>query len=208
MADLKIEQRGKSDQGFPWPPPQASTDMNINSYFEERKNPETIEQKLSKALSNSGYVRKKYHEIPGGFAMVTQLERIRSDGSPHRKRWLTEGSPSIFSLEEYIKALFTANRGYFRIIVFTVTPYEFRQHETTTKREEAVGWLNRGFSTLPDSIREREYPEGQLPDILALIYEFEKHGSGKEVNFHPPPGRLASDDHLKQAKILDALEGK
>lgn len=194
---------------FPWPPPQASASMIlpptllVNTIL-ETTHIRAVDSILSNTLEECGYMEKSYYAVPDGFALVTRLEQIYPDGTPKEEpeRWNIEVSPlRSFSLKEYLRALFTANPGYFRVVVFIITPHPFTQTEAIVSRDEAMDWLRAGANRLPDSITRRKYSKEYT--ITALIYEFEK------PEFQEPalkiPGLLTGKDHLEKSGFLDAL---
>lgn len=195
---------------FPWPPPQASSKYELSDEF--FRAPEKgdvffrdVDKRLKDALEDAGYTQQSYYAVPGGFALVVRLEQINSDGTPKSgdDRWAVEVAPlRHFSLDSYLKALFTNLSGYFRIIVFVVTPYPFDQSEATITDEEAAQWIYRGINRLPTNVGDEEYTEQHT--CTALIYEFEKQ-YGKEIADVLIPGRLASRSHLEKSAIMNGL---
>jgi hypothetical protein len=131
---------------------------------------------LQRALNTGGYLTFSYYTVPEGFALATQLEQINEDRTPKqpaRNRWSTELVPlNEFSLGGYFKALFRANPGFFRVIVFVVTSQPFSESDATVSREEAIAWLDRGNKWLPERIKLRPFTPAH--NVTALIYEFEK----------------------------------
>jgi hypothetical protein len=164
-----------------------------------------VERRINVALEACGYFQKTYYAVPGGFAIVTQLEQIFPDGTPKDipDRWAPEVPPlRRFSLSEYLRALFKANVGQYRIIVFIITPYPFIQADVTVNPDEARDWLHGGLNILPRSIGNREYSENYI--CTALIYEFEQAEPGKEAVIRIP-SRLTGKDHLEKARLWIAL---
>jgi len=191
---------------FPWPPPQASTMTSIEPNL--LKNPVClgdVDTCISNALEAVGYVEKSYYYVRDGFALVTRLEQINDDGIPKAlpDRWSVNVPPlKKFDLTSYLKALFTSNKGYFRIIVFIITPYPFKQAEKGVDLDGALEWLGIGANKLPPAISERKFIKEYT--VSALIYEFEKPKSGEAI--HLLPGRLTWQVHLLNSGILKALE--
>jgi hypothetical protein len=191
---------------FPWPPPRASAMKKLEPNL--LKNPiclGDVDTCLSKALEAAGYVEKSYFFIKGGFALVTKLEQINGDGKPKGlpDRWSVNVAPlKEFSLSAYLKALFTSNPGYFRIIVFIITHYPFTQNEKGVVFDDAIDWLYKGVNELPPAISERKFSTEHT--VSALIYEFEKPKSGEAVPL--VPGRLTCNVHLLNSGILNSLE--
>jgi hypothetical protein len=196
---------------FPWPPPQASATVIIPSDFVRKPTSATIlisdvVQKFKVAFDLCGYVEKSYYAVPDGFAIVTRLEQINHDGTPKKgkSRWAMEIQPvRNFSLEEYLRALFLARAGYYRIIVFIFTPHPFSQSDAIIKPDEAKVWLSGGLNVLPHSISEKEYLQEYV--CTALIYEFEQHNAEKRPEIKIP-GRLTGETHLMKANLWQALE--
>jgi TRAP transporter TAXI family solute receptor len=190
---------------FPWPPPQTSASNEIpHKFFNRTLNKQLylsdIEQTLIKALDSAGYYERSYYAVPDGFALVTRLERINYDGTSKEghQRWKTNIGPlRKFNLTEFLKRLFTAEKGFFRIVVFIVTPHPFAQSNAKIRRKDAIEWLSSGLNILPDPIGDVKYSDNY--NCHALIYEFEKvrHRQAKII----VPGNLDGRTHLVKAKL-------
>lgn len=198
---------------FPWPPPKASAFTVIPSEFFKKPLANIVylsdlDRKLSTTLDSAGYFEKSYYYVPDGFAIVTLLEQISPDGTSKGipDRWAAHIKPlNKFSFAPYLKALFTANPGYYRIIVFIITPIPFSQKEAMVRSDEARGWLSSGLNKLPNSIGKQKYSEDYT--CTALIYEFEQSGSGKEAALDVPTHLgLSGRDHLIKARLWSELE--
>lgn len=164
-----------------------------------------VDTRISNALTAAGYVEKSYFFVPGGFALVTRLEQINDDGIPKAlpDRWSVNVPPlKKFDLTSYLKALFTSNKGYFRIIVFIITPYPIMQADKGIALDGALEWLGKGANKLQPAISERKFTKDDT--VSAFIYEFEKPKSAEAV--HLLPGRLTCHLHLLNSGILRALE--
>ena len=201
-------------------PPASATIVLPSPFFEievkaDDKNIylKDIDQVLNNSLVAAGYFEKSYFAVPDGFAIVTRLEQINFDGTPKQgsKRWATEVLPlryfSSFEeyIEEYLVALFTANPGYYRIIVFIVTPHPFSQTAPEINRDEAEAWLTEGVNKLPKSIGQQVYSSDYT--TTALIYEFEQPSGFEQDKINTVvPGRLDGKSHLLKAGLWNALE--
>jgi hypothetical protein len=193
---------------FPWPPPRASATAVIPAGFirvsgiAEPTLGHAVEL-INAALDGGGYVERSYFAAPGGFAMATRLERIEADGTPKQEeRWSVAVQPlQSFSLGAYLRALFTAPAGYYRIIVFVVTSQPFAQSAERVSRDDALAWLHEGLNRLPDSIAAARYTERHA--VTALIYQFEQPGrqEAQLVLQGSPSGR----EHLERAMLWGAL---
>ncbi len=195
---------------FPWPPPKASasvkiTDEVLSSSIEKVVYLGDIDKIINKALKASEYWEMSYYAVPDGFALVTRLEQINSDGTPKEEqdRWSMQVPPMRkFTLMNYLKALFTANPGHFRILVFIVTPKPFSKSDETVDRKEAMDWLERGLNKLPQPIASKLYTN--QCEITVLIYEFEQPESGETIL--KQPSHLSGRKHIEQSGLISALE--
>jgi len=195
---------------FPWPPPQASATYIIPNTLIISKSGVTrlrdVDERITVALSDHGYSERSYFAVPAGYAQVTRIEQIEIDGTSMKgdNRWVQDASPlSVFSLQAYLKALFLAPRGYFRVIVFIITPIPFSQSDTKITREEAMKWLSSGLNRLPDSIGEMEF-SSQTFTCSALVYEFERPTESHDPTIRIP-GRLQGLVHLERAGLMEGL---
>ena len=198
---------------FLWPPPTWSASAEIPAEFFGSQSGELlrlrhVERRLHAALEACEYFEKSYYSVPGGFAMVTRLEQINRDGTSKEPpdRWAVEVQPlRKFSLKAYLVALFTANPGRYRIIVFIVTPHPFSQTDVKVSRDEAMAWLGSGLNRLPDEIGRLEYTEKH--ECTALIYEFEQANPDEPAELKDPSD-LQGRTHLERAKLWEALRDR
>jgi hypothetical protein len=193
---------------FPWPPPPASASINIS----QRVIPQTagggarmrdVDRRLRAALDRCGYVEKKYFTVPEGFAVVTRLERISADGTPLSPgRWSLETGPMhSFDLGEYLRRLFTANPGHFRIIVFITTSKPFTESGAPIDAATAQRWFHEGLNRLPAELGARLVSEQD--ETTALIYEFERL-EGKDPAF-VSQSVIGAVAHLQRSGLDGAL---
>ena len=193
---------------FPWPPPPASAETMIPRNWlstMEATQLTDVANRLEHALKEAKYRRWSYSSVPNGFALVSQMEQIKSDGtpSPEPARWSTD-LPWItnMTLFEFIKALARAPSGYYRVIVFIVTNQPWSRPGEKPTGREAERWLAKGFNWLPQSIGKLTYE----PDYrtTALVYEFQKVSRDTDATFLEP-SLISADDHLKKAGLSDPL---
>ena len=157
---------------------------------------------LKTGLLQAGYTERSYYSVPNGFALVTRLERIERNGTPSSNRWAIGPSKlERFSLEAYLRALFTANPGHYRVIVFVVTDAPVTQSDQTLTRDEALKWLRSGAQSLPDEIAA--LPWNTQVTCTALIYEF-IHEQQKDPRIQLP-SEFDGMTHLTSAKLWTAL---
>src|SRR5262249_42360692 len=123
------------------------------------------------------------------------------DGTPKPEpsRWEVEvRGLEAFSLAEYLRVLFLANPGFYRIIVFVVTPHPFTQSPEIVTRDRAIAWLPFGVNVLPMELAMRPYSSAYT--CTALIYEFEKIDVQAKTTVRVP-GRLSAHIHIEKSGI-------
>lgn len=143
--------------------------------------------------------------MPGGYAIVTRVERIReSDGSPYPlpHRW-TRGKVSPASVREYLGSLFFEKPGQFRMFVFVIT--KLNSIESSAERlpeEEAWSLYRRGGGVLPENLGRTTF---RGVHCHVLIYRFQKKfGQGATIEYADPLG-LTSEIHLRGSGLLRTL---
>jgi hypothetical protein len=197
---------------FPWPPPDpsATTTLSLGSLGKRAGEGITlgdVNDRLKEALDGGGYDDRGYYSIPAGFALVTRMEQIQADGAPLASpaRWVTEIGPmsGSFSLGDYLKALFGAPKGYYRLFVFFVTSNPVFSSGTTVPKGSAITWQSKVASSLPPSIAKQEYTRDFT--CTAFIYQFEQTGRGEEANQNIP-STITGKQHLQKADLWDILE--
>jgi hypothetical protein len=190
---------------FPWPPPRFSSRTEVDrGFFEGDPDLGAVAETLEAALERAGHVEWSYYSVPAGFALATRLENLEADGSPKSDRWTsTVGLGREFTIAGYLRALFTAPRGYFRIIVLTVTSEPFTPGAEGPSRAEAMGWVVEGGTGLPRSIAR--IPFGPDHQCIALIYEFEK-GTDDAEPVTLLPGRHPGRVHLEKSRVWEGLD--
>lgn len=210
-TDWDAGDRGVDEQDvvpkFPWPPPKASASDTIprELLVGNAAHPtlSTVAQAIESAFAQAGYGQKSYYSVPGGFAMASQIEQINLDGSPKESvdRWSLETTPlRKFSLGSYLNALFTAQPGYYRVIVFVVTSQAFPQLDVKVTSEQSKGWVSGGLNKLPEKIGNQEYSAAH--SCTALIYEFKKTGKHAEL---VDPSQITGKTHLDKAGLMAAF---
>lgn len=197
-------------RSFPWPPPLASaTELIPRKLLQEKSKLMQlidVDYKLTEAIKQNGYYESSYYVVPQGFTLVTRMEQIGSDGAPKQgpQRWaLTPQLLTEFSLAAYLRALLFASPGYYRVIVFIVTPVPLTQSSSGPSPAEVIEWLSSGYNRLPDYIGKLKFSRAYT--CTALIYEFERASESDEPRFRQP-GRIPGHDHLVKAGIWASLQ--
>jgi hypothetical protein len=109
----------------------------------------------------------------------------------------------VASLDEYIKALFNAPPGHYRVIVFVVTDQPFAATGQEPGSQEASAWLAAGALRLPSQIGREPYSSEHYTS--ALIYEFERNRDTRQATVKTPSDLLGRT-HLEKAGLWKALE--
>ncbi len=191
--------------GFPWPPPEPSVQIRLpRQPFAGATDLGALSARLIGALRKAGYWEHSFHRVPNGFALVTRLERINADGSKVTEdaRYRLPGDKETFSLAAYIKRLFFAQPGFYRLIVFIVTDRPFAATGDPIKEKQALKLLRGGANVLPPELSEMEF--GAAYGVDALIYEFRKNSGDENVSFLLP-GRISPLIHLRNAGLSAAF---
>ena len=198
----KIEFEQKT---FPFPPPKPSAAADLLSYFTVNTSLQTINEILCEALENNGYFQRSYYYAPGGFAIVTQLEHIDEEAYslPEPNRWtVTNIKKEQFSLADYLKALFTANPGFYRCIVFLITEDLYSFSDETLNSEEISNIMDEGFVSLPHYFEMIELTDHH--SFQALIYEFKKNENDNKPLFLSSSS-YSGNTHLERTGILNEI---
>ena len=210
-VDLRIRGGNSFDElpkFSPWPPPQPSSSVALSTqYFADDGNLKDAASRLTQALSKAGYVQRLY-SAPDcgncGFALVTRLERINEDGSPvdglDRFRPVGEEQPGTFI--SYLKSLFKAPTGYYRMIIFVVTDDVYvPDSEPIASAAEAERILQSG--TIP---KLAPYSNCGFvgKSIDALIYEFRME-PGQDTPEVIEKGLIPPYVHFEKSGLSDLL---
>ena len=159
-------------------------------------------------MDRVGYVEKSFYSLDAednkGCAVVTHVEQITADGRPVAKgRWSFDlPSYEHFSIQTFLAALFTAEPGYYRVIVFVVTDQPWSRTGARPTSQQAEQWLATGDNYLPPAIGALPYEPGFR--TTGLVYEFKKASQKTEATFiDTSPTR--AEDHLSKAGISERL---
>jgi Caspase domain len=208
IAALKqaIAEREKSSlPEFPWPPPAASSSYVLpKQLFKNRETIGQLTDSIISALESSGYVERSFFKTRhDGTALVTRLERIHDDGSPWagHERWPTHGAKydTGADLLSFLRGLFYADPGRYRVIVFIIQDMPFFQSKDKVTGEAARTWLRSGANKLPRETAARPLSSA---DCTALVYEFASDGTA--VRF--VESRLTGKQHLERAGVMAFLQ--
>ena len=200
-----IDEKQKSMQSFGVVPAPSSKVVLDARFFVNANTLAQADQRLNAALKKSGYPDPGYYYIPGGFAMVGQIEQTERDGTPKpqpaRFPPRLEGTSAQFNLSSYLQMLYKATTGYYRVIIFFVTNRPLDKSVEPVNPEMAKAWYLRGGDFLPSDIGKQAFTKDHR--VLAYIYEFEKPENSKARFLSQ--GNCLGQVHLSKSKIIDSL---
>jgi len=191
---------------FPWPPPEQFQRHTLTEQLSTgARSLGDVNARLRQALQANGYEQRSYFQVSGGFALVTQLEQFKADGSPKTgaNRWKDYPVQENFEgVWDYLKSLVMSTPGNFRIFVFVVTDQPYGQSLRRVGKQEAVGWLSNGLNRLPPKIAEMQISGQHYLDVL--VYEFEAPPSTKLCQ-QKWPATLNAQTHLQKAGLSRSM---
>lgn len=185
---------------FPWPPPLFSAHDILPREIlgSDGVTLGAVYKRLSAALQTAGFDDSGLYSIPGGFAVVTRVERIREDGKAAADRW-TAGKERPLDLLDYLSRLFLEKPGQFRLIAFFFTDRDVASSGKEMSEDQARRLALSGGRILPEGLAALPW-KGR--NCHVLIYHFEKTRSGAAV-FRP--SRLSTREHLRGAGLWEQL---
>ncbi len=203
-AAPRIAEAAPSIPMFPWPPPKASTEyLFTRNVFIRFSTVGEVSDAILAAMETSGYVERSFYQTPpGGVALVTRLEKIRTDGSPETDRWPQGFASNPANLADFLRGLFYVKPGYYRVIVFILQDLPFAQSQDAISGEQAKALLRAGANALPREFADKLFNKDSK--CTALIYEFESDGAAAKMVESRVPGK----QHLEKAGLLAALASK
>jgi hypothetical protein len=191
------------------PPAPSAPPYTINTTLFRQPGATLVDAaaKLLNVLEAKDYYEYGFYCVPGGFALATRIERIREDRRswPGDARWEAGKAPLLsledgFSLKRIVGALFHADPGRYRMIVFYVTDRPITPR-TQGPGADYAGLPRGGQSELPDSFSE--VPFGPRYRVRAYIYEFRRASVSAPAEFVKQT--LPTFTHLDRAGLLAGL---
>ena len=178
-------QRSPIGAGFiPWPPPQPSSMGEISANFRLSESFGYIDAQIRSKLAARGYSQLLYFRIPGGFGIVTHLERLDSLGKPITQgRWSKTKLPVRGGFFDYIRNLFSGDDGHFRLFAFMVTDQDFQPQSNFATEENLNTWSSLGRPYMSRSLAA--IAPSKNTRVWLMTYEF--------VCSHSKGGTLVSD---------------
>ena len=191
---------------FPWPPPRWTSRYVLPKGLVVTGEADTLGILFDRITK--GLIRGKIYEWSAygvgndGFAIVSRMEQIADDGRPKpgAKRWAVQRRlhERPVSLAEYIRALFLARPGRYRVIVLIVTTRPIRPSEEEPEPSAMERLLREGAGVLPKMLRTKILgPSGRCE---ALIYEFYRASEDEDPHW-VNSSHLLAIDHLTAAGL-------
>ena len=178
FRSLPTVEEGRSEilNMYPWPPEDPSWQIRIDQEFKSPLNHEMslmeVENTLSVALREASltYSDTGLYSAPNGFVIVTRIEAIDSEGVPleGQDRFRLPNEDRDLDLIEYIRSLFIAPEGYYRVIAFIISDRFFSTNPDALAPVVAISRLRRGATQLPPIYRNMKYTESHRIDAPYL----------------------------------------
>jgi hypothetical protein len=187
---------------FPMPPPEWTLRTVLPGGLVVARDGEPLGDIFDRLRQALGRAQIQDYTVYGiendGFAVVARMESIGDDGRPAAERWV-QGvvRPSVFSVGDYLKALFTARPGRYRVIAFLVTPRTVTPGEPADKDTLNRLWRG-GAGDLPDDVRKINLPPSGRCE--ALVYEFFR-ATDDDPPVRVADSRLTGPQHLAGAGL-------
>lgn len=196
---------------FPSKPPKPCAKASVPTRLFRRGNEAKLgdlDLQITGALDLAGYSARRYYRFKDGFAIATQVEEFRDDGTsqpgPHRfVANLQDFGTTRFDLSRILDrfvTFFTGEIGQYRLFVLTVSSQQPEPTEKKLDIAEARELWEAGWTSLPNSMAKWRWDENIRVELL--IYEFETR-EGLAPGVRQPS--LTAETHLKRSEILKGL---
>jgi hypothetical protein len=195
---------------LPAPKPSAKAEIPFSTLGSDVDRVGKVDRWISRQLDRSGYVRRSYYSVPGGFALATQVERFGMDGRSAQgaRRWKLDPTgliemPTPFSVSGLLNALRKADPGHYRVIIFLVTTTNKTSDNAAVTADTAINWVADGGDTLPPAIAALRITPAH--HLAVLIYQFSRPSVNAAVKFDDP-STLDALGHLRAAGLLGGVQ--
>lgn len=178
----------------PWPPEGYSSQKQLSiDLLGNAKNLGDAFKQVRAAFIRAEVPNRYFYTVgQDGFAVISQIECIDSNGSTVKDRWCVDGPTT---LSEFIDALVGWKRVEARIIVLVVTPRDIGAKAPVGAVELHTLKQNPGRDMIPEGMASA--PLAKSTKLYALVYLFRKT---QGVIFEPDPAdSLSPLAHLAKA---------
>ncbi|SMO80021.1 hypothetical protein [Gracilimonas mengyeensis] len=205
---------------FNMPPPEPSSKTIIdNSIFLADDSTTTLDdvaRRLMAALDEARFGDRSFYlprygsEITDGFVLASQWEQTDKNGNPMPEpdRWAVKVTPSRdWSLSSILESLLGPNTGYFRVMVFFVTPNYIGQTDSLVNQETASDWTTEGAGFLPEEVGNELFASTNKAYFCTVyIYEFvQKTPDEKPIQRMQADGGLPARVHMEKSMLWSSL---
>ncbi len=192
---------------FPFPPPECHTSYEIpNDFFQNCDNLGTVSKKITRGLEKKQYPYR-YMSVPNGFAIVTQLEQYKEDGSimnGSSYRWVDYPPQESFALSwAYFKSLVYPKKARLRLFVFIITNQNYSSDKKKVSKKEAESWLSMGVNRLPKEVALEPFNTDY--SVSFLTYEFEVPESNHLVR-QSCPCHFQATEHFSVSGLKELIK--
>lgn len=185
---------------LPWPPPEPSAMLDLTPQVSMKGRFAEIARRLEGRLTSKGYDKLLYYEVPGGFAITTELERFDEAGHPIDHGRFVEGKVGGWNgWGDYLKRLIAGEQGRFRLFVFVVTSEPFAPGRFPATQTDVERWETSGAFSLSHELAAKLAPRGTRTRLL--IYEFEAN-RGRAAGIRQARDRVPSAKHLAWLEFI------
>lgn len=167
-AAMDMRSLAPEESLLPWPPPRPSAMSEVTGNFRGGVTLGSYDKQLEALLIRKGYSGLRYFSVPSGFGITTNVERLDSEGRPHRNRW-SRKPPPPGGLFDYVRQLIQGDTGRFRVLVFIVSDQEPRPESYRAKQVDLERWQERGKLALSSQTARESSPSLR---VWMLAYEF------------------------------------
>lgn len=181
---------------LPWPPPRPAHQLPLQGKISTAGTLGNIAERLAYRLQARGYRDFLYYEVPGGFAVTTELERFDDAGQAIAgdKRFARGQVGGWDGFVDLLKKVFVGEDGRFRVFVFVVSSEPFPVADYPAKEVDVERWGRSGSQILPKSIASENARTST--EVTLLVYEFtEDHG--KSPMLKAIRASVSGQDHLR-----------
>lgn len=157
---------------LPWPPPKPAHYVPLQGKVSTQGRLGDVAGRLALRLRARGYENFLYYEVPGGFAVTTELERFDDAGraTGGSKRFQRGQLGGWYGFVDLFKKVLIGEEGRFRVFVFVVSSEAFPIADYPAKEVDVERWGQAGSLYLSKAIAAQ--PTSEATAVTLMVYEF------------------------------------
>ena len=179
------------DPGFPWPPPSPTASDVADASSRATPTLGALADALRDDLGRAGFTRVSLSEVPGGFALSTDVRSVEHDAAGPRQAGV------VSSLVAALRGALLGRPGRYRAFAFVATDTVFRFADRLTAEEAAARFG--GAVDLPGEVRSRPFSADHK--LWVLVYEFRQRVVDGPAELFLAAEPTTIDDYLRAAGI-------